>query len=528
MLRTTLPSLLFVLVPCVGLAQQVELRSADEFISVEGEITGFNGVMLSVQTSVGQVSVPASEVICYGAACLDAIANPAFGLTAASFDGVEASEPPVVAEVASDDFVISFDASPQNMIYSRIAGGFIVAGGDASASLDDQGQLFLQNDAGNQTATISLAQAGDASELRVRTVPLRGTATAAFSGPVGWATATQLTHQQVALDAFAVIAAPNVGVDTVSVSQLAGIYAGDLTNWSQLGGADLTILPLQLPQDAALRNDKIAFIMEPEDKSIAANVLTLADETALALSVDQLPGSISVVSLAGAANSETLSVSGSCEVAVPPTPFYIASGDYPLIRPTMVIYDRAPNTALPTALFDFAASDTAQQLLVADGLSAVGGVVQDSAEKNARLSTVLNGSFEAVERPVAAQMFQTLFEAARLSPTLTGGPASAAEGALNRAMMQDLADMLRTPESANRELIFAGFATSDSGPEEAISASEQAAADVLSAFAEFAPDVVEAGNLTLSSYGFGGVSPATCYEGQVPGPTHTRVEAWLR
>ena len=82
-------TLLCAAAPAALLAQQVDLRSPDEFISVEGEIIGFNGVMLRVETTVGAVSVPASEVICYGPGCLEILATNDFGLTVLIWQGQE-------------------------------------------------------------------------------------------------------------------------------------------------------------------------------------------------------------------------------------------------------------------------------------------------------------------------------------------------------------------------------------------------------------------------------------------------------
>jgi hypothetical protein len=528
MLKKFIPVLLCTAAPAALLAQQVELKSSDGFISVEGEIIGFNGVMLSIETSVGQVSVPASEVICFGSGCAITIANNNFGLTEASFDGV-VSEIVVAVEDVSDDYVISFEAPDLNVLYRTIAGAFAVANQTGtSADLTVGGDVSLQNEAGNETATMALAEAGAASDLRVSTVSLRGSAQAVFSGPVGWATATQLPNQMVGMNAFAVVASPNVGVDAVSMDQLAAIYAGELTNWSQLGGADIAILPLQMPVNSAVRNEMIELVMEPTGKSIATNVLTMADEAGLAASVNQFVGSVSVVSVDGAQDNKVLAVSGSCGTAVAATPFNIVSGDYPLVRPIMVTYDRTPNTSLLTELFDFAATDISQNLIEREGFISHNGIMQESAEKNARLSGLLSAPLDDIERPVAAQMFQILFEAERLSPTVSGGVSSGPESAWNRAMLRDLAELLSDAEYVGKELIIAGFGASVNGSEAAIAASAQAASEVQAAFTQFAPDLISVSKLKLSPYGFGNVSPATCYEGQVSGPSHSRVEFWVR
>lgn len=528
MLRNIVPFLLCAAAPAALMAQQVELRSSDEFISVEGEIVGFNGVMLSVNTSVGQVSVPASEVICYGAGCAVTLASNNFGLTAEAFDNVVGDEAAVVQDL-SDDFVISFAAPSFNTFYRTVAGAFAVSNATTSTvELTAAGQISLRNEAGNETATLGLASGDAPSDLRVGTLSLRGSGAAAFSGPVGWATTTTPPNQLLGLSAFAVITAADVGVDVISMNDLAEIYAGDITNWSQIGGADLTVLPLQLPAGSPARDDFVTLVMEPVGTAIASNVLTMADEASIAASVNQFPGSISIVNLTGASENNTLSVSGSCGLPVAPSEFNIISGDYPLVRPIMVTYDRTPNTTLLTELFDYATSEVSQNLLTREGLINHTAITQAGEAKSARVSGLMNTALDEAERVVATTMFELLFESERLSPTMTGGRASGPEGAWNRAMLRDLAGLVAGDAFAGRELLFIGLGQSDEGSEEAIAASALAASEVQAAFGQFAADIVDANDLTLSSYGFGGVAPATCYDGQVAGPTHTRIEVWVR
>ena len=332
----------------------------------------------------------------------------------------------------------------------------------------------------------------------------------------------------IGLKAFAVVVNPDVGIDSVTMDQLADIYAGDLTNWSEIGGPDQRILPLQLPVNSLVRNEVIKLVMNPVGKSIAGSVLTLADEASIVASIGQFPGSISIVSADSIGGTATLPVAASCGVAVDPVPFSIVSGDYPLVRPIMATYDRIPNTSLPIELFDFASTTVAQSLLGREGFINYGAVTQDAADKNERLSQILGASLEEIERPVAAQMFQALFDADRLSPTMSGGAASGPEAAWNRAMMIALADTLKDAAYAGREVVFVGFANSTGGTQAEIDASAIAATQVEAAFAQFAADIVRDNGLRLTSLGFGNVAPATCVEGQTDSSTYTRVEAWVR
>lgn len=514
--------------PAALTAQQVELRSSDEFISVEGEIVDFDGVMLSVNTSVGQVSVPAAQVICYGDGCRMTLANNGFGLTADAFDGVVAQEPAIV-ENQTDDFVISFAAPSFSTHYRTVAGAFAVASDTTSTvELTAAGQISLTNGAGNEIARLDIAADGAPSDLRISTVSLRGYGVVAYSDPLDWATTSTPPNQLLGLRAFAVVVAPDVGVDVISMSDLAGIYAGDITNWLQIGGADLAILPLQLPVDTPARDEFIALVLEPAGAAIADNVLTMADEASIAASVNQFPGSISVISLAGASENNTLALTGSCAVPVAPSQFNVMSGDYPLVRPIMVSYDREPNTMLLTELFDYATSDMSQKLLAREGLISHEVMTQIDDDKNARLSRIMNAQLGGAEHAAGTEMFEVLSESERLSLTMKGGRVSGPEGAWNRSMMRDLIELVQTEVFTGRQILFVGVGQSDISDEVAIAVSARAASDIQAAFQQVAADIIDANDLTSSSYGFGGVAPATCYVGQVRGPTQTRVEVWVR
>lgn len=512
--------LLCTVAPVALLAQEVNLRSEDEFISVSGQIVGFNGVMVRVATTVGTVAVPASEVICYGDGCLEFLAINTFGLTADAFQAVV----PDGAEVKSDNLTVAFASPAFDAAYGIIADAF-AATGDATQSDD---QLTLQDAVSNDTLTLTVSDDAAAADILVETVSLDGTAPQVFANVFGWAGGGALAQQLVGLQSFSVMVAPNAGIESITVNDIARIYAGEVTNWSQIGGADMNVLPLQLPTSQPLRAEMEALIMAPAGKTIAANVLTMSDETGISASINQFPGSMSVVSTQAANAALVVPVAGACGLAVSATPFNIVSGDYPLVRPVMATYKNTPSTSLVTDLFDFAATDDVQDQLVQAGYIDYGAAVQNAAEKNVRLSQLLGATLDPAQRDAAAQMFQVLFDANRMSPTITGGPASSAEGAWNRAMMQSVIAAVADPANAGRELIFVGFGESTAGSQTAIEASAAAAANMQAALVAAAGGALAAGGFTLSSYGFGDVSKVTCIDGQVAGSDYTRIEFWIR
>lgn len=527
MMKKIATSLLCTVAPVALFAQAVDLRSSDEFISVQGDIVGFNGVMLRVQTSVGTISVPASEVICYGAGCNAIVANNDFGLTADAFQDIVSASSDTSQE-STDDLTIAFAAPPYETLYSTLAGAFAVASNDMTVELAANGQLSMTDPARAQAATLSIVADTSAADIVIESVTLNGSSPQAVAGPAQWVSGEGLPHQMISLNAFAVMIAPNAAIESISVNDLARIFAGEVTNWSQIGGADINVLPLQLPSDSPLGQEIDSLVMVPSGKTSAEFVLTMADQDGIVTSINQFPGSVSIVSADRANPDLTVAVTGSCGVSVIPTPFNITSGDYPLINTVIASYNTQPQTDLVTELFDFASAGFAQDLIAADGFFNHTATLQPAADKNGRLSGLLTATLDDAQRAAAGQKFQILFDADRMSPTLIGGAVSGAEAAWNRSMTLDIIAAMADPANAGREFIFVGQGQSTSGSEAGINASAAAALAVRNAIEANARAVIAAGNLTLSSYGFGNVSPATCIDGQVTSPDFTRVEVWIR
>ncbi len=517
--------------PLALFAQSVELRSSDGFINVTGEIVGFNGVMVQVQTTVGVVAVPASEVICFGETCNEVIATNDFGLTATAFERVDAAPAadPAPTAGASDVLSVGFAAPNYAARHRTITGAYAVTNSSATnVELTSVGELSLQNESTGQSAALTIGPSDADADIMIEAVSLGGTAPAQYNTLAGWARGADLSHQLLGLKSFSVMVAPNAGISEISVNDLARIFAGEITNWSQIGGADVSVLPLQLPPNSDIGMEVRRLVMEPAGKEIAANVLTMANEAGVAPSIKQFPGSVSIVTTANADETLVVDVAGTCGITVAPTTFNIIAGDYPLVRPIMATYNTPANTALVAEVFDFASSKIAQGLLEKEGFINHSATMLDTARKNARLSSLLEASFDEAQRAAAAQMFQVLFDAERLSTTMTGGVASGPEGAWNRAMLIDLVDLLESGENNGREIIFVGYGQSSAGSAAAIDASATAAAGFKTLLEDVAASTLANGDYTVSSYGFGDVSPATCVDGQVAGSEYTRVEVWIR
>lgn len=494
--------------------------------------------VLTVSTAIGLVPVPAGLVGCYGLGCLGLLDDPRFGLTADAFVEVVIGEgvapAPDTANDASGSFVARSDSLTLSVTDPGIA-AFLPALADRFVATNDQG---ISGTATPETG-ITLSRADTQEDLDLQLVagagdavvgfaPLGASTGEAFASARDWAEAESLGEQMIGLQAFAIVVSGDVGIAAMTLEQLAGIYAGEITNWSALGGPDQRIIALQLPPGDPTRDALITLVMTPAGKTIASDVLTMADEAGIAGSVTQFPGSISFVRLANADSNQTAAVVGSCGIAVAPETFNVLSGDYPLAVPVTAQFPSPPETSLVAALLDFAATSDAIDLASEAGLVALDPMREPNEVNDSRLTRILDGAAPGAIRDSTARMFELLFDADRLSPTFIGGSTTAAQAAWNRAMMQNLAETLSSPSFAARQIYFVGLADGAAGEQEALSASIQAASNLRDAFEEVAADIISRNFLRVSWAGFGGAAPVTCYDNQDATPAASRVEVWVR
>lgn len=170
----------------------------------------------------------------------------------------------------------------------------------------------------------------------------------------------------VAIDGIAVITDSANAVADLTKEQLAGIYTGQITNWSEIGGEDSAIVVVGREAGSGTRG---AFeeLLEIEDQCAYANEL---DSTgAVMAKVASTPGAIGYVSLDVLDDTvKALALEG-----IEPTVDNIKAGNYFLSRPFVMATkgEIAEQDALVQELFNYLASDEGKEVITAVGLITV-------------------------------------------------------------------------------------------------------------------------------------------------------------
>lgn len=170
---------------------------------------------------------------------------------------------------------------------------------------------------------------------------------------------TGLTAIPVALDGIAVIVSPGAGVDNLRLDDVRAIFTGEVTNWSEIGGADLPISCIGRESGSGTR-DGFESVTGTDDACVLDQELTSTG--AVITAVSSSSNAIGYVSLSAVETNENVQVVTIDGIAC--TEQTVIDGSYPIQRPfVLVIREDAELSEAARAFVDFATSDSAADLI---------------------------------------------------------------------------------------------------------------------------------------------------------------------
>ena len=165
---------------------------------------------------------------------------------------------------------------------------------------------------------------------------------------------------RVALDAVAVYVHTSNQVAQLSTEQLSGIYRGQITNWKDVGGADLPIVLY------SRENSSGTYVYFKEhvlhDADFAATAQTLPGTAAVINAVSRDPGGIGYGGIAFATGVRPVPLVGAAGTPVAPSLATATSGEYPLSR-FLFMYTAGEPTGIAKAFLDWVVSPEGQALV---------------------------------------------------------------------------------------------------------------------------------------------------------------------
>lgn len=514
-LRQMLAAIFVVLCALPLAADDVSLTSRDGSIEITGTLLTFDGEFYRVDTEFGILTVDSSGVTCEGPGC------PSLG--------------PYVAELT-----ISGAHSMGEVLFPALVEGFSLRQGYAlkreellgigtlytlydGASRQEQARITIKLTTSAEGFADLLGQQAD-MVLSMRQASTRERTMAREAGLGDLRIARQ--SRVIALDALVPVVSPGNPVKKMSITQLAGIYSGQITNWRDLGGEDAPITPYLMDIDEGFGP---AFMQDV----IAANGVTLSDRVriqpspkALADAIARDPFGIAVTSFMQPGNGEIVQLSGRCGFEVRASARSIKSEDYPL---TMPLYLYLPERRLPLLAQEFLTylrTDSAQFVtrragFVDQALSRI-----PIHKQGDRLANAISAAGAEVKLSELKRLIDRLDGKDRLSISFRFEGGSTLLDAPSKSNVALLAKALEGGRFDGKQLVFIGFSDGQGSAEQNLILARKRAGAVrdlvLSQLEAFDLDRLE-----LQVEAFGEALPMACDDSAWGRSVNRRVEIWV-
>jgi phosphate transport system substrate-binding protein len=501
-------------VPSLAPAAEITLRSADLTVEMTGELLGYDGEFFRLKTRFGDMTLRAQGLICHGLACPDPGQYAADIAIAGSADAIRTTLPRLIE-------AYGFARGLTTLRTDHGDGWTIFVSDGANVPV-----ARIQATAGtNATAFADLA-AGRADIIfttRHPTVPEVEATRANGGGDLR----NPYRSRIVAVDGLAVIVNRRNPVRAIRLADLAGIYAGQITSWADLGGDPAPIRLLQRDAGTDLAQFFYDRVFPPEGDRVPMQAAAFETDDRIAAAVAADPFAIGFVALSGVGNARPLALTGACGIRVVPTRFALGADDYPML---WHLHAYTPERRLPVFARDVLAwldSDEAADALERAGLVGLGIARMAFLEQPARVANAVRSADDEVSLQNLKGFVRGFAEATRLSTTFRFQDNSTEMDERSAANVARLARRIEDGDFDGRELVFAGFSDSTGGAAGNRRIARQRAEEVADLVRKAATRA-DMTRLQIRSLGLGEVSPLACNDDEAGRRLNRRVEVWLR
>jgi len=176
---------------------------------------------------------------------------------------------------------------------------------------------------------------------------------------------------QIALDSLAIIVHGEVGVDNLTLEQVARIFSGEIQNWSEVGGADVAIVVVNRDEASGTFGAFEDLVMEEvlgDDAEFRADAMVVASAGEVVTKVAGTPGTVGYV---GFGHLDRVREAGASYVLVDNIEINIDSviaGEYPISRRVYAVHNgELVDGTLEKAFVDFLLSTEGQRIVEEEG-----------------------------------------------------------------------------------------------------------------------------------------------------------------
>ena len=185
----------------------------------------------------------------------------------------------------------------------------------------------------------------------------------------------------LALDGLAVIVNPENPIKQLSLEQIARIFSGAVTNWSQVGGQDHSIGIYRRDDKSGTYDTFNHLVLSPRNLKIAPSATKFKSSEQLSAAVLADAGGIGFVAIPYVGKNDALKITSTCGLTSTPSRYTIKSEEYPLARRLYLYTIGSPSQPVANGLLQYALSDDAQRIVSDAGFYDLSVEFQDPTDQ---------------------------------------------------------------------------------------------------------------------------------------------------
>ena len=175
-----------------------------------------------------------------------------------------------------------------------------------------------------------------------------------------------------ATDAFVFVVNEDNPVDSITVEEAKRIYTGEITNWKELGGDDMEIIPFQRNKDAGSQSIMEKLVMKGTPMMDAPTDYVVGTMGQLMEAVKSYDGSPGAIGYSVYYYAEEMKMAQGLKLlqleGVEPNPDTIRAEEYPLLNPKYVVIPAdAAEDAPNRILYNWLLGEEGQRLVAHEG-----------------------------------------------------------------------------------------------------------------------------------------------------------------
>jgi phosphate transport system substrate-binding protein len=331
----------------------------------------------------------------------------------------------------------------------------------------------------------------------------------------------------LALDAVVPVVAPANPIKSISPLQLAQVFAGQITNWQDLGGPDAPI-DLHLPDEGSgLSQAIVDQVMTPAKLQLTGAIIRHALPSQIADAVADDPLALGVTSYAEKRNTQVLTLGGTCGFALDAARRTIKTEDYPLTAPMFLYFPARRLPLIAREFLAFTRGPGAQNVIRRAGFVDQAPEEIDIESQGNRFANAITAAGGETSLEELQRMIATLSPMARLTTSFRFEAGSIRLDAQSRSNVQQLARALEQGTYDARQLRFVGFSDGQGAAKANRDIALRRAEAVLRAVSAAAV-TANLDRVDLGVDAFGEAMPMACDDTAWGRQANRRVEVWVR